>query len=90
VGAVLGSTVTRTLRHLRRRGLLQIDEDGADPDVPGDPESNLAVSAVSAGPQWVTGLAPLPLQLLAYDKLHSDASFTRGKIPALLAKGWVR
>jgi len=61
------------LRHLRRRGLLRIDEDGADPDVPDDPESNLAASAVSgqtppAGPQWVRGLAPLPPQLLAYDK----------------------
>jgi len=65
-------------RHLRRRGLLRADEDGADPDVPGDPESNLAASAVSgrtppAGPQWVTGLAPLPPHPLAYDK-HLCAS----------------
>ena len=35
VGAVLESTVRRIERHLRRRGLLGIDEDGADPDVPG-------------------------------------------------------
>jgi hypothetical protein len=34
-------------RHLRRRGLLGIDEDGADPEVPGDPETNLAASAIS-------------------------------------------
>jgi hypothetical protein len=73
VGAVLFSTVRRIERHLRRRGLLGIDEDGADPEVPGDPESNLAASAVSgqtppAGPQWVSRLAPLEPQELAYDK----------------------
>jgi putative transposase len=70
---VLESTVRRIERHLRRRGLLGIDEDGADPDVPGDPESNLAASAVSgqtppAGPQWVSGLVPLAPHPLAYDK----------------------
>ena len=73
VGAVLESTVRRIERHFRRRGLLGIDEDGADPDVPGDPETNLAASAVSgqtppAGPQWVSRLAPLEPQELAYDK----------------------
>jgi hypothetical protein len=73
VGAVLESTVRRIERHLRRRGLLGIDEDGADPDVPGDPESNLAASAVSgqtppAGPQWVSRLAPLEPHDLLYDK----------------------
>jgi hypothetical protein len=73
VGTVLERTVKRTLRHLRRRGLLRIDEDDADPDVPGDPESNLAASAVSgqtppAGPQWVSGLAPLEPHALGYDK----------------------
>jgi hypothetical protein len=47
VGAVLESTVRDIERHLRRRGLLGIDEDGADPDVPGDPKGNLAASAVS-------------------------------------------
>jgi hypothetical protein len=47
VGAVLESTVRGIERQLRRRGLLGIDEDGADPDVPGDPESNLTASAVS-------------------------------------------
>jgi hypothetical protein len=46
-------------RHLRRRGLLGIDEDGADAAVPGDPQSNPAASAVSgqtppAGPQWLS------------------------------------
>lgn len=70
---MLESTVRRIERHLRRRGLLGIDEDGADPDVPGDPESNLAASAVSgqtppAGPQWVSGLQPLEPHPLAYDK----------------------
>ena len=51
------STVTRIVRHLRRRGLLRFAEGAADPD--GDPESNLAASAVSgqtppAGPlgEW--------------------------------------
>jgi len=39
----------------------------------GDPESNLASSAVSgqsppAGPQWSSGLRPLKLHALAYDK----------------------
>ena len=39
----------------------------------GDPESNLAASAVSgqappAGPQWVRGLAPLEPHALSYDK----------------------
>ena len=73
VGAVLESTVRGIERQLRRRGLRGIDEDGADPDVPGDPESNLAASAVSgqtppAGPQWVSRLAPLEPHELAYDK----------------------
>jgi hypothetical protein len=73
VGAVLESTVRRIERHLRRRGLLAIDEDGTDPYVPGDPESSLAASAVSghtppAGPQWVSRLAPLEPHELAYDK----------------------
>jgi hypothetical protein len=68
---VLESTVSRIERHLRRRGLLWADD--ADPDIPDDPESNLAASAVSgqtppAGPQWVRGLAPLPPHPLAYDK----------------------
>ena len=47
VGAVLESTLRRIERHLRRAGLLGIDQDGADPDVADDPESNLAASAVS-------------------------------------------
>jgi hypothetical protein len=73
VGAVLERTVRRFERHLRRVGLLRLDEDDADPDLPGDPENNLAASAVSgqtppAGPQWVRGLAPLEPQPLAYDK----------------------
>jgi hypothetical protein len=71
VGSVLESTVRRFERHLRRSGLLRLDD--GDPDVADDPESNLAASAVSgqtppAGPQWVRGLAPLEPQPLAYDK----------------------
>jgi hypothetical protein len=51
----------------------RLAQDGADPDVPGDPGSNLAASAVSGqtpptGPQWVSGLAPLEPHALAYDK----------------------
>ncbi len=70
---MLESTVKRFERHLRRSGLLRMDEDDGDPDVADDPESNLAASAVSgrvppAGPQWVRGLAPLEPQPLAYDK----------------------
>ena len=73
VGGVLESTVRRFERHLRRSGLLRMGEDDGDPDMPGDPESHLAASAVSgqlppAGPQWVRGLAPLEPQPLAYDK----------------------
>ena len=73
VGRVLESTVMRILRHLQRRGLLRIDEDGADPGVADDPKSNLAASAVSgqtppAGPQWLSGLAPPDPHPLAYDK----------------------
>ena len=68
---MLESTGRRIERHLRRRGLLGIDEDGADRDVPGDPESNLAASAVSgqtspAGPLWVSGHQPLEPHPLAY------------------------
>lgn len=71
VGDVLERVVRRTLRHLRRRGLLRIDEDEASGE--GDPEGNLAASAVSgqappAGPQWMSGLLPLEPHALAYDK----------------------
>ena len=73
VGGVLESSVRRFERHLRRSGLLRMDEDDGDPDVPDDPESHLAASAVSgqappAGPQWVRRLAPLEPEPLAYDK----------------------
>src|SRR5260221_14173799 len=58
-------------RHLRRCGLLRASE--AEPGVEGDPEGNLAASAVSgqappAGPQWVSCVAPLEPHGLAYDK----------------------
>jgi hypothetical protein len=60
-------------RHLRRSGLLRAFEDEAEPDGKGDPEGNLAASAVSgqappAGPEWVSRLAPVEPQALAYDK----------------------
>jgi len=71
VGSVLENSIRRFERHLRRSGLLRLDEDA--PDEPEDPESNLAASAVSgqappAGPQWVRRLAPLEPRPLAYDK----------------------
>jgi len=47
VGAVLERTVRRIERHLRRAGLLGIDQDGADPDVADDPESNLRAEPVA-------------------------------------------
>ena len=73
VGEVLERLVRRIERHLRRCGLLGIDEDEAEPDGAGDPEGNLAASAVSgqtppARPQWVSRLAPLEPHALAYDK----------------------
>jgi hypothetical protein len=61
-------------KHLRRRGLL-VEDHSTDPDAEGggDPESNLAASAVSgqappAGPQWRRGLQPLESHALSYDK----------------------
>jgi hypothetical protein len=73
VGEVLERLVRRTERHLRRCGLLGTFGDEAEPDGEGDPEGNLAASAVwgqtpPAGPQWVTRLAPLQPHALAYDK----------------------
>ena len=74
VGEVLERVVRRMQKHLRRRGLL-LEDEGAEgsPEAGGDPEANLAASAVSgqappAGPQWVRGLAPLEPHALAYDK----------------------
>ena len=71
VGEVLERLVRRIERHLRRCGLL--GTFGDEPDGEGDPEGNLAASAVSgqapqAGPQWVSRLAPLEPHALAYDK----------------------
>ena len=73
VGHVLDRVVRRLERYLRRRGLLRIDEEGDDPSREGDPESNLAASAVSgqappAGPPWVSGFFWLEPHALAYDK----------------------
>lgn len=73
VGDVLEQAVRRIERHLDRRGLLGTRSDDLDLSGEGDPESNLATSAVSgqsppAGPQWSTGLRPLKLRALAYDK----------------------
>ena len=73
VGEVLERVVRRMERHLRRSGQLRTLEDEAEADGEGDPEGNLAASAVSgqsppAGPQWVSRLAPLEPQALAHDK----------------------
>jgi len=73
VGEVLERAVRRIDRHLRRRGLVRIDNDVTDVGSEGDPESNLAASAVSgqappAGPQWLRGLQPLEPHALAYDE----------------------
>ena len=73
MGEVLERLVRRLERHLRRSGQLRTFEDEAEADGEGDPEGNLAASAVSgrappAGPQWVSRLAPLEPQALAYDK----------------------
>jgi len=72
VGDVLERVVRRIDRHLRRRGVLRTFEDG-EASGEGDPEDTLAASAVSgqappAGPQWLSGLAPLEAHALAYDK----------------------
>jgi hypothetical protein len=71
VGEVLERLVRRIERHLRRCGLL--GTFGDEPAGEGEPEGNLAASAVwgqtpPAGPQWVSRLAPLEPQALAYDK----------------------
>jgi Putative transposase/Transposase zinc-binding domain len=73
VGEVLELAVRRIERHLARQGLLGTSNDDLDLSGEGDPESNLASSAVSgqfppAGPQWSGGLRPLRPQALAYDK----------------------
>ena len=47
VGEVLFRAVRRIDKHLRRRGLVRIDDDVTDEGAEGDPESNLARSAVS-------------------------------------------
>jgi hypothetical protein len=45
VGEVRERLVRRIERHLRRRGLLRIDEDGLETNGEGDAEGNLAASA---------------------------------------------
>jgi Putative transposase len=84
VGEVLERLVRRIERHRRRCGLLRIDGDERDGE--GDPEWNLAASAVwgqapPAGPQWVSRLAPLEPHALAYDKplcASLEGFFARG------------
>ena len=73
VGHVLQHAIRRIERHLDRCGLLGTREGDLDLSGEGDPESNLATSAVSgqsppAGPQWSSSLRPLRLRALAYDK----------------------
>jgi len=71
--AVAHEEFRRIERHLRRSGLIGTFEDDAEPDGEGDPEGNLAASAVwgqtpPAWPQRVSRLAPLEPHALAYDK----------------------
>jgi hypothetical protein len=73
VGEVLERLVRRMEKYLRGNGQLRTLEDEQGSDGEGDPEGNLAASAVSgqappAGPQWVSRLAPLEPLALAYDK----------------------
>jgi hypothetical protein len=73
VGEVLERLVRRMEKYLRGNGQLRTLEDEQGADGEGDPEGNLAASAVSgqappAGPQWVSRLAPLEPLALAYDK----------------------
>ena len=70
---MLEGLVRRMKRHLRRSGLLRTFEDEDEAGGEGDPEGNLAATAVSgqappAGPQWMRGLQPLEPHALAYDK----------------------
>jgi len=73
VGEALERLVRRMERHLRRSGQLRSFEDEAEADGQGDPEGNLAASAVygqapPAGPQWMSRLVPLEPRALAFDK----------------------
>jgi len=70
VGAVLGRTIRRIERHLRRRGALPGNEDD---ELHAGPETGLAAAAVSgqvppAGPQWAIRLRPPERREMAYDK----------------------
>jgi hypothetical protein len=74
VGDVLERTVKRFERYLCRRGLLRPDEDDDDPDIPGDPEANLAASAVS-------GCVPPPrLHTVRYAGVLAGGSQWRSRI----------
>ena len=88
-------TVKRVGGHLQRRGLLGIDEDDVDPDVPEDPENHLAASAVSgrtpaAGPQWMNGLAPLEWDALGYDKPLCDRATLDESTPLFYLRSRLR
>ena len=70
---MLERAARRIERHLHRCGLLGTRGDDLDLSGESDPESNLATSAVSgqsppAGPQWSSGLPPLRLRALSFDK----------------------
>ena len=70
---MLERAARRIGRHLHRCGLLGTRGDDLDLSGESDPESNLATSAVSgqsppAGPQWSSGLPPLRLRALSFDK----------------------
>ncbi len=80
VASVLGATLRRIERHLRRHGALPANDGlvDADQDDGADQEASLALSAVSgrsppAGPSWQRGLPQLVRKPLAHEK-HLCAS----------------
>jgi hypothetical protein len=103
VGEVLEGVIRRIERHLRRRGLLRTFEEEAEPDGEGDPEGNLAASAVSgqapaAGPQWVEPpraarrAASLGLVRITLAKAYTDGTiavdmYWKSRVPRLKVLG---
>jgi uncharacterized damage-inducible protein DinB len=70
VGEVLERLVRRIKRHLRRTEQLRTNDDEGEADAEGDPDGNLAASAVfgqapPAGPQWLSRLATIETQSYA-------------------------
>src|SRR5262249_29531840 len=90
--SVLERVVRRIERHLRRRGLLPVEQEGADPIGEGDPEGKLAASAVSgpdatgrtavAGPPFPAGGAAARLRQACVRlarRLHLARGHARGR-----------